>query len=254
VRSVKCFSDGALGSRGAAMIEPYSDRPESTGLIVQGEAELTDVAIRALRAGFQVSTHAIGDMGNRITLNAYEAALGEVPTEDARLRVEHAQILAPEDIGRFAELGVLPSMQPTHCTSDLPWAIDRVGNERILGAYAWRTLIDSGAYIPCGSDFPVEQIDPMLGFYAAITRQHTDGTPDGGYFPEQRMTREEALRGFTIWAARAAFAEDVMGSLEAGKRADLVVLDRDIMTVEPQEVLRTQVLLTMVDGMIAFER
>ena len=255
VRSVKCFADGALGSRGAAMIEPYSDRPDSTGLIVTSEAELTDIVKRALSAGFQVSTHAIGDNGNRITLNAYEAALAAVPTEDHRLRIEHAQILAPEDLPRFAELGVLPSMQPTHCTSDLPWAIDRVGMERIKGAYAWRTLLNTGVYIPCGSDFPVEQINPMFGFYSAVTRQHQDGAPGEPYYPshfEEVMTREEVLKGFTIWAAQAAFAEDWLGSLEPGKRADLVVFDRDVMTVDPQEILGAKAVLTMLDGEIVY--
>ena len=255
VRSVKCFADGALGSRGAAMIEPYSDRPDSTGLIVSSEAELTGIVKRALSAGFQVSTHAIGDNGNRITLNAYEAALAEVPTEDHRLRIEHAQILAPEDIPRFAQLGVLPSMQPTHCTSDLPWAVDRVGLERIKGAYAWRTLLNTGVYIPCGSDFPVEQINPMFGFYSAVTRKHQDGSPQEPYYPshfDEVMTREEVLKGFTIWAAQAGFAEDWLGSLEPGKRADLVVFDRDVMTVDPPEILGAKVVLTMVDGEIVY--
>jgi predicted amidohydrolase YtcJ len=251
VRSIKCFADGALGSRGAYMLEPYSDRPDSHGLIVTSEEKLTDYAIRALKAGFQVSTHAIGDGGNRIVLNAYEAALKAVPTKDPRLRIEHAQVIAPEDIPRFAQLGVIPSMQPTHCTSDLPWAIDRIGFKRVKGAYAWRTLLDTGVFIPCGSDFPVEQIDPRLGLYAAVTRKHPDGTPVEPYYPEQFqqvMTREEALKGFTIWAAKAAFAESWLGSLEPGKRADLVVFDRDIMKVEPAEILKAKVVITMVDG------
>ncbi len=256
VRSVKCFADGALGSRGALMLEPYSDRPDSTGLVVNSQEVLTDQATRALRAGFQVSTHAIGDGGNHITLNAYEAALKAVPTEDHRMRIEHAQIIAPDDIQRFAEIGVLPSMQPTHCTSDLPWAIDRVGTERIKGAYAWRQLLDTGVIIPSGSDFPVELIDPRLGLYAAVTRKHPDGTPAKPYYPEhfqEVMTREEALKGFTIWAAYAAFAEDWLGSLEPGKRADLVVFDRDILKVEPGEILEAAIVMTMVDGEIAYE-
>jgi predicted amidohydrolase YtcJ len=253
VRSVKCFADGALGSRGAALIEPYSDRPESTGLIITPTDELADMAKRALAAGFQVSTHAIGDNGNRIALDAFEIALQAVPVEDHRLRVEHAQILAPEDIPRFKELGVLPSMQPTHCTSDFPWALDRLGAERAKGAYAWRSLIDTGVIIPCGSDFPVELIYPMHGIYSAVTRRHQDGTPAEGYFPEQRMTREEALKGFTIWAAYAGFTEDWLGSLEPGKRADLIVLDRDIMKVEVEKIPDTKVLLTVFDGEIVYE-
>ncbi|HUX06216.1 MAG TPA: amidohydrolase [Acidobacteriota bacterium] len=256
VRSIKCFADGALGSRGALLLEPYSDRPDSSGLVVNSEEVLTDQATRALRAGFQVSTHAIGDGGNQITLNAYEAALKAVPTEDHRMRIEHAQIIAPDDIPRFAKLGVLPSMQPTHCTSDLPWAIDRVGMERIKGAYAWRTLLNTGVIIPCGSDFPVELIDPRLGLYAAVTRKHPDGTPTEPYYPEQFqevLTREEALKGFTIWAAYAAFAEDWLGSLEPGKRADLVVFDRDIMKVDPAEILEAAIVMTMVDGQVAYD-
>jgi predicted amidohydrolase YtcJ len=254
VRSVKTYADGALGSRGAALLEPYSDRPDSSGLIMNSTEELQAITERCLKAGFQVSTHAIGDRGNRMTLDAYEAALKNVPSEEARLRIEHAQVLAPEDIPRFAELGVLPSMQPTHCTSDFPWALDRLGPERAKGAYAWRSLIDTGVVIPCGSDFPVEKINPMLGFYAAITRQHEDGTPEGGYFPEQKMTREEALKGFTIWAAYAAFAEDWLGSLEPGKRADLVVLDRDITKVPPREILEARPVLTIIDGRIVLNK
>lgn len=254
VRSVKTFIDGALGSRGAAFIEPYSDRTESTGLLMQTAEELEALAEKCLRAGFQLSTHAIGDLGNRITLDAFEQALAAVPTEDARLRIEHAQIVALDDIPRFKELGVLPSMQPVHCTSDFPWALDRVGPERAKGAYAWRKFLDTDVIIPCGSDFPVEDINPMHGFYAAITRQHGDGTPEGGYFPEEKMTREEALKGFTIWAATAAFAENELGSLEVGKKADLVVLDRDIMKVPELEVLETLVEMTVVDGKIVYER
>lgn len=254
VRSVKAYADGALGSRGAAMLEPYSDRPESRGLIIMNKEALQNVTERCLKAGFQVSVHAIGDRGNRITLDAYEAALKNVPSPDARLRIEHSQILSPQDIPRFAALKVLPSMQPTHCTSDFPWVFDRVGKERAKGAYAWRRLIDSGVKIPCGSDFPVERINPMLGFYAAITRQHEVGTPAEGYFPDQRMTREEALRGFTIWTAYAGFAEDWLGSLEPGKRADLVVLDRDIMKVPPLDILKTKVILTILDGKIVHQQ
>ena len=255
VRAVKCFADGSLGSRSAAMLDPYTDDPSTSGLVVLDEAQLTDVSIRALKAGFQVTTHACGDRGAQITLNAYEAALKAVPTEDHRLRMEHAQMLAPEDIPRFAQLGVIPSMQPTHFTSDTPWVIDRIGMERVKYAYAWRTMLNTGVYVPCGSDFPVENINPMFGFYSAITRKHQDGTPEEPYYPshfDEVMTREEVLKGFTIWAAKAAFSEDWLGSLEAGKRADLVVLDRDVMKVEPPEILGTKVVLTMVDGEVVY--
>jgi predicted amidohydrolase YtcJ len=251
IRSVKTFADGALGSRGAAMVEPYSDRPESTGLLMSDEAALQELTERCIKAGFQVCTHAIGDLGNRITLNAYEKALEATGAQDARLRIEHAQILAPDDIPRFKELGVLPSMQPTHATSDLPWAVDRVGEERIKGGYAWRSLLDTGVIIPCGSDFPVELINPFHGIYSAVTRKHHDGTPPEGYFPDQKMTREEALKGFTIWAAYAGFMEDTIGSLEPDKKADLLVLDRDVMTVPEEEIFGTKVMIALVNGEFA---
>ena len=252
--SIKAFSDGALGSRGAAMLEPYSDRPDSRGLIVDDEERLTQLATLALENGFQMSVHCIGDRGNRITLNAYEKAIKATGKTGARLRVEHAQILAPEDIPRFKELEVLPSMQPTHCTSDMPWAIDRVGPERTKGAYAWRTLMDTGVIIPCGSDFPVEKIRPIRGFYSAVSRRHEDGTPEERFQPEQVMSREEALKGFTIWAAYAGFMEDVVGSLEPGKKADLIIMDRDIMKVPENEILGAVVLNTYVDGKLVYSK
>lgn len=248
VRSVKAFADGALGSRGAAMLEPYSDRPDSTGLIIDDEDTLAELTTKCLEKGFQVSVHSIGDKANRLVLNAYQRAIEATGKTEGRLRVEHAQILTPEDIPRFKELNVLPSMQPTHCTSDMPWAIDRVGDERIKGAYAWRTLLDTGVIIPFGSDFPVEKIEPIRGFYSAVTRKHEDGKPDEGFFPEQLMTRKEALKGFTIWAAHAGFMEDTVGSLEVGKKADLIIMDRDIMKVPEEELLGAVVLKTFVDG------
>jgi predicted amidohydrolase YtcJ len=254
LRSVKAYIDGSLGSRSAALLEGYVGRPDDTGLLVNSKDYIQDLTERCLRAGFQVSTHACGDRGARLVLDAYEAALKSIPTADHRLRVEHAQLLAPGDFQRFASLGVIPSMQPSHCTSDFPWGIDLLGEERAKGAYAWRSFLDAGSIIPCGSDFPVERINPMLGFYAAITRQHEDGTPAEGYYPEQRMIREEALKGFTIWAAHAAFAEKEQGSLEPGKRADLVVLDRDIMKAPPRDIIDTKVVLTLLDGKIVYRR
>lgn len=252
VRAVKAYADGALGSRGAALLAPYSDRPDSSGLLISSKEKLQELTERCLKAGFQVGTHAIGDLGNRTVLDAYEAALAATGATDARLRVEHAQIISPEDMGRFKTLGVLPSMQPTHCTSDLPWAIERVGEERIKGAYAWRTLLDTGVIIPCGSDFPVEGINPIWGFYSAVTRKHQDGTPADGFFPEQKMSREEALKGFTIWAAWSGFMEDRIGSIEVGKRADFVILDRDIMQVPEAEILATKVVKTILDGTVVY--
>ena len=250
IRALKLYADGALGSRGAALIEPYSDDPGNRGLTLTGEPELRDVAKEALDAGFQVCVHAIGDRANVIVLNAYDAVLGAGggKSRDARFRIEHAQVLDPADIPRFHKLGVLPSMQPTHATSDMPWAEARLGSKRILGAYAWRSLLNTGAIIPAGSDFPVESPDPLRGFYAAITRQDAHGDPPGGWYPEQCMTREEALKAFTIWGAYAAFQENVKGSIEPGKWADLVVLTDDIMTIEPPKILTSRVVMTMIAG------
>jgi predicted amidohydrolase YtcJ len=253
VRSVKLYQDGALGSRGAALLEPYSDNP-TTGLLVSPPEHIKDVATRALRAGFQVNSHAIGDRGNRLVLDSYEAAFKTVPTADHRFRVEHAQILHSDDIPRFAELGVIPSMQASHQTSDMYWAGTRLGETRLRGAYAWRSLIESGTIIPNGSDFPVEYVNPLISFKAAVSRQDAKGWPAGGWFPEQRMTRDEALKSMTLWPAYAAFQENELGSLTAGKRADFVVLDQDIMRVPDAMLPGTQVLSTWVGGKRVYER
>lgn len=256
IRAIKLVADGALGSRGAALLEPYADEPTQSGLLLLSEEEIYQIARRALAAGFQVNTHAIGDRANRIVLNAYERAFREFPhVRDPRFRIEHAQILDEADIPRFARLGVIASMQAIHATSDMPWVPARLGEARAReGAYVWRKLLQSGARIANGSDAPVEPLHPLLGFYAAITRQDERGNPPGGWFPDQRMTREEALRSFTLDAAYAAFEEHLKGSLEPGKLADLVVLSKDIMTIPPAEVLRTAVDLTIVDGRIVYER
>ena len=254
VRSVKLYQDGALGSRGAALLEPYSDDARTSGLLVSAPEHIKDVATRALRAGFQVNTHAIGDRGNRLVLDAFEAALKEVPTADHRFRVEHAQILNFDDIPRFAALGVIPSMQASHQTSDMYWAGNRLGEGRLRGAYAWRSLIESGVVIPNGSDFPVEHVNPLISFKAAVSRQDARGWPEGGWYPEQRMTRDEALKSMSLWAAYAAFQEDELGSLTAGKRADFVVLDQDIMRVPDAMLPDTRVLSTWVGGRSVYER
>ena len=254
VRAIKLYSDGALGSRGAAMLSPYSDDPGNTGLLVSSEAHLQSVATSALRHGFQVATHAIGDRGNRNALDAYDAALKAVPTADHRFRVEHAQILDPADIPRFAELGVIPSMQASHQTSDMRWAEDRVGPSRIRGAYAWRSLLNTGVIIPNGTDFPVENVNPLITFHSAVTRSDSTGWPDGGWYPEQRMTRDEALKSMTIWAAYAGFQEHVMGSITPGKYADFTVLDQDIMTIPAMDILKTHVLATYIGGDAVYER
>lgn len=248
VRSVKFFIDGALGSRGAALLADYSDDPGNQGLLMQQPAPFEENVRAAMACGFQVNTHAIGDRGNRVVLDAYEAAMNTMGPTIGRHRVEHAQILAPDDIARFAELDVIASVQPTHATSDMYWAEDRLGPHRIEGAYPWRSLLDSGARLALGSDFPVEQVDPLLGFYAAVTRQDAERWPDGGWHPEERMTRHEALRGFTLDAAYAAYQEDELGSLEPGKLADFVILSRDIMEVPPDEILETEVVATYLGG------
>ena len=254
VRAIKLYADGALGSRGAALLEPYSDDPKNNGLLVSAPAHIEDVAERALASGFQVATHAIGDRGNRIVLDAYEKALQAHPTADHRFRIEHAQILNHDDIPRFAQLGVNPSMQAVHQTSDMYWAGNRLGLGRLLGAYAWRSLLNTGVVVPNGSDFPVEAVNPLLSFHSAVSRQDADNWPTGGWMPEQRMTRQEALESMTIWPAYAAFEEQLMGSITAGKLADFVILDRDIMTVPDQDILGTSVLATYIGGKAVYER
>ena len=254
VRCIKLYGDGALGSRGAALLDPYADDAQNNGLLVMQPAWIESVSERALRSGWQVATHAIGDRANRLVLDAYATALKAVPTADHRFRIEHAQIIHHDDIPRFATLGVIPSMQASHQTSDMYWAGNRLGTERLRGAYAWRSLLATGVIIPNGSDFPVEMVNPLLSFHAAISRQDGDDFPVGGWYAEQRMTREEALRSMTIWPARASFQEQLLGSLTAGKYADFVVLDQDIMRVVPELVLRTQVVQTWVGGAKVYER
>ena len=253
IRSVKLFADGALGSRGAALLEPYSDEPGSRGLFTTPGDVVHDVTRRALVRGFQVSTHAIGDAANRQVLDAYERALRETQQKNARLRVEHAQVVAPADLPRFAQLGVIASMQPTHCTSDMPWAEKRVGPVRIRGAYAWRTIRKTGAHLPLSSDFPGETLNPFHGIYAAITRQSPDGIPEGGWYPEERLTLDEALRGYTQEAAYAEFEERDKGSLETGKLADFLVLSADITKLSPRELLELRALRTYVGGKLVFQ-
>jgi predicted amidohydrolase YtcJ len=253
VRAIKLYADGALGSRGAALLDPYSDEPSNRGLLVTSREELLDWTTAALRGGFQVCTHAIGDAGNRTALDVYEEALAKTGAKNARLRIEHAQVLAPEDIPRFASLGVIASVQPTHATSDMPWAPDRLGPRRVEGAYAWRKLIDSGCRIACGSDFPVEAVNPLLGIHAAVTRQDREGRPEGGWYPDQRMTVEEALRGFTSDAAFASFMEDSKGIIQPGMLADLTILDVDPYSAAPREILSARVTGTVVGGVVQYE-
>jgi len=247
ISSVKLYSDGALGSRGAAMIEPYSDDPENRGLPFHTQDELTGFAHKANDMGFQVGIHAIGDRGNRMALDAFEAVQGDKPSS-LRNRIEHSQIIALEDIPRFAELGVIAAVQATHATSDMNMAEDRIGPDRIKGGYAWRRLLESGAVLANGSDFPVELANPWHGLYASVTRQSRDGEPDGGWYADQALTREEALHSFTLANAYAARQEDVLGSLETGKWADFIVIDRDYFEVPASEIDDIQVLETWVAG------
>ena len=253
LRAIKLVADGALGSRGAALLEPYADEPSHRGLLLQEPDRIRRVAVQALRAGFQVNVHAIGDRANRLVLDAFEAALREVPVADHRFRVEHAQILHHDDIPRFAQLDVIPSMQGSHQSSDMYWVPNRIGWARALGTYAWRSLLESGVIIPNGSDFPVESVNPLISFHAFVTRQDAAGFPAGGWFPAQRTTREEALLSVTLWPAYAAFMEKDAGSLTAGKYADFVVLDRDIMTVAPEEILDATVVLTVLGGRVVYK-
>jgi predicted amidohydrolase YtcJ len=253
VRGVKLYADGALGSRGAALVEPYSDDPGNLGLLVTPGDHMEEVARKAAATGFQVAIHAIGDRGGLVALDAMEKALGG-PKPEARFRLEHSQVLRVQDIQRMAKLGIIASMQPTHATSDMPWAGDRVGPERLAGAYAWRKVLDAGGRLALGSDFPVESDDPRLGLYAAVTRQDLQGNPPGGWLPGERLTREEALRGFTLDAAWSLFLDKEVGSLTVGKRADLVVFARDPMTVPVAEIPKAEIDYTVVDGKVVFDR
>ncbi len=245
-RAIKIVADGALGSRGAALLEEYADDPGNRGLLTTPPERVEALCREALAREMQVCVHAIGDRGNRGVLDAFEKSWGGKPRPDLRWRIEHAQVVSLQDLPRFPRLGVIPSMQPTHATSDGPWAPARVGPERMKGAYAWRRFLEAGCRIPAGSDFPVESHDPMKGLFAAISCEpESGGAP---FDPSQRMTPEEALRSFTLDAAAAAFEEKEKGSLAPGKLADFVVLDRDPLAVAPREILAAKVLATFVGG------
>jgi len=248
VESVKFFADGALGSRGAALLNDYSDDPGNRGLLLQDEDSFRKNVNRAVTCGFQVNTHAIGDRANRVVLDAYEAAMNACAQSVRRPRIEHAQVVAPEDRSRFGELGVIASVQPLFAPSDMNWAPARLGPERIHHAYAWKRLREAGAPLAFGSDAPVEPIDPIRGFHAAVARQTPEGRPEGSWHPSERVSRSTALQAYTLGAAYASFQEDRVGSITPGKRADFAVLSQDLMEVPASRLLDTAVIATYLDG------
>ena len=257
-RTIKVIFDGALGSRGAALLKPYSDAPDTSGFLTEKESDLKPMFEEALRRGIQVETHAIGDRTNRTILDLYQNAFKAVPLDQRKIRqprwrVEHAQILDPADIPRFAKLSVIPSMQPSHAISDLFFAPARLGMERLAGAYAWQSLIKSGCIIAGGSDAPVERGEPMIEFYAAVARKSVKGFSGEGWHPEQAVTREQALKMFTLWPAYAAFEENDKGSVEPGKLADLTVLSSDIIKISEPEILNTRCVMTVIGSEIVYE-
>lgn len=252
IRSVKAYGDGALGSRGAALLAPYSDDPDNSGLLVTKEAQLPTVFDLVVGNNFQLNFHAIGDRANRLLLSHYQKAFERFPENDQRHRIEHAQIVAVEDIPLFVKYGVIPSMQPTHATSDMNMAEDRLGAARLKGAYAWQTFLKQGSRIAFGSDFPVELANPFHGLHAAVTRQDGNMSPKGGWLPEESISIVQAFRAFTLDAAYAAFQEDMIGTLSIGKKADFIVIDRDIFDIPAAEIRSTQVLQTWVNGNLVY--
>src|SRR6267142_2599712 len=258
VRALKLYADGSLGSRSAALLQPYSDKPDTSGFLTVREEDLQPLLAAALRKGIQIETHAIGDRGNRFILDQYEKAMNAVPRAEwkiqkPRWRIEHSQIVNPADIPRFAKLGVIPSMQASHAIGDLHFAPSRLGINRLAGAYAWTSFLKSGSIIPGGSDAPVERGEPMIEFYAAVARKDMKGFSGEGWHPEEAVTREQALKMFTIWPAYAAFEEGMRGSIEVGKLADLTVLSADIMKIPEMEILKTQCVMTVIGGEVVYE-
>jgi len=251
-RALKVGVDGALGSRGAALLVPYSDDPNNSGITTMQGEQLESITRQALTRGFQVCVHAIGDRANRMVLDRFQSALAAVPTQDPRLRIEHAQIVSPADIPRFETLGIIASMQPIHATSDMPWVPARLGPDRLAGAYAWKALLSSSVHLAFGSDAPVENYNPFKGLFAAVTRQDEKLAPEGGWLPEQRLTREEALHAYTLGSAYAAFEENEKGSLTPGKLADLVVLDRDYFDVPEAEIFQITPQMTLLGGKVVY--
>lgn len=254
MRSVKLYSDGALGSRGAAMIAPYSDEAKTHGLLFRKAGDIHAMMEKAMKKGFQVNVHAIGDAGNRQVLDGFARLVKQTGTQNLRHRIEHAQVVAPSDIPRFKTIGIIPSMQPTHATSDMNMAEARVGAERIKGAYAWRTFLHQGSRVACGSDFPVESPNPFFGLHAAVTRQDAAGKPVAGWYPNEAMSLKEALRCFTLDAAWAGHQEKDTGSLEVGKYADFIVIDHDLFTMPTYDIHKVGVLQTWMGGRQVYEK
>jgi predicted amidohydrolase YtcJ len=252
VRSVKVYVDGSLGSRTALLKRPYADDPAKSGILVTPPDTIRHLCELAARYGYQVNAHCIGDSSVSLILEIYSAFLKE--KNDLRWRIEHAQVVDPADLHLFGDYAVIPSVQATHATSDMYWAGERLGPERIKGAYAYRDLMMQNGWIPNGTDFPIEQIRPLLTFYAATMRRDLKGFPEGGFQPENALTREEALKSVTLWAARAGFGEQARGSLEAGKQADFVILDRDLMTIPGEEIPKVNVLETWVGGKQVYKK
>lgn len=252
VRAFKMYADGALGSRGACMLKPYNDRPGWNGFLLSNQKHFEEIAKKLADKGFQLCTHAIGDSANRVILKVYAAALKG--KNDRRWRIEHAQILSPEDIHYFGDYSIIPSVQPTHATSDMHWAATRIGAERLKSGYAYKQLLDQNGWLPLGTDFPVENINPIYTFYAATERKDLQGNPAGGFQPENALSRADALRGMTIWAAKAQFEENEKGSIEPGKYADFVILDKDIMKVKGSELPAVKVLETFINGEKVYEK
>ena len=258
VRTLKLYADGSLGSRSAALLQPYSDKPDTSGFLTIKEEDLQPLLAEALRKGIQIQTHAIGDRGNRFILDQYEKAMSAVPRAEwkikaPRWRIEHSQIVNPADILRFAKLGVIPSMQPSHAIGDLHFAPSRLGIARLAGAYAWQSFIKSGSIVPGGSDAPVERGEPMIEFYAAVARKDMKGFSGEGWHPEEAVTREQALKMFTVWPAYAAFEETLRGSIEIAKLADFTILSADIMKIPEAEILKTHCVMTVIGGEIVYE-
>jgi len=252
VRAFKVYADGALGSRGACLLQPYSDQKNWRGFLLSDQKHFMDVAQKLVAKGFQMCTHAIGDSANRVILKIYASVLKG--KNDRRWRIEHAQVLAPEDIKLFGDYSIIPSVQPTHATSDMYWAVNRLGKTRIKTAYAYKQLLQQNGWLPLGTDFPVENINPMYTFYAAVERKDLKGFPAGGFQPENALTREEALRGITVWAAKAQFEEKEKGSIEPGKFADFVILDDDIMKTDGANLPKVKVLKTYINGEKVYEK